>query len=149
MMRGKHRKGTGSLAETRRQLADVFVESVGGAEWPLGWRPPSVPVLQSLVDAVTDDYFDAMLEQAGAYSVPEDNLATTLDADLAEEMRIRAEILTVLPPHKHPRPRPRLPANSAVCYALGITNTPPRQMGLLFERFLAPRELSAGHRCGR
>jgi len=29
-------------------------------------------------------------------------------------------------------------ANSAVCYALGITNADPVRWGLLFERFLAP-----------
>ena len=40
-------------------------------------------------------------------------------------------------------------ANSAVCYALGITNADAVALGLLFERFLSPeRRRPAGHRRG-
>ncbi len=44
----------------------------------------------------------------------------------------------VLPQERDPRPGPGSAANSAVCYALGITAVDAVKHGLLFERFLAP-----------
>jgi error-prone DNA polymerase len=42
-----------------------------------------------------------------------------------------------LPAARHPRAGPRIAANSAVCYSLGITAVDPVGMELLFERFLS------------
>ena len=73
----------------------------------------------------------------GAYAQIDRELDVIEELGLPRLLPDRARHRPVLRGGGHPVPGPGVAANSAVCYALGITSVDPVRHGLLFERFLS------------
>jgi error-prone DNA polymerase len=122
-------------------LADVTAGGCGGEDDPLPTSLRTVPRtgMELLRHLVAEG---ARWRWRGE---PPDDVARQLEKELAlvEELDYASYFLTVWDVVRFARERGILcqgrgsAANSAVCYALGITSIDPVRMGLLFERFIS------------